>query len=211
MDNTYKLEFKDFGKMPRLRDEEMWITEKIDGTNAQIAIEEVGDDYGHFYRRMYYGSRNRWLRDGESDNFGFRGWCLEHKEELLRLPLGRHYGEWWGSGIQRGYGQQFKRFSLFNQSLHEIVNIIPSISFVPVLYRGPLNLHKIDQVMEELKKNGSSAAPGFMDPEGVVVYLSKARLMFKKTFDDSHKGENEPRIVRSSEEPHSGLNQQRVG
>jgi hypothetical protein len=68
------------------------------------------------------GSRNRWLTV-EGDNFGFCRWITEHKDELLGLGVGRHYGEWWGCGIQRGYGckngersSPERHFSLFNVS-----------------------------------------------------------------------------------------------
>lgn len=40
---------------------------------------------------------------------------------------------------------------------------------------------------------GSAAAPGFMDPEGVVVYVAAARTLFKKTIKgDAHKGPEDP-------------------
>lgn len=188
------LEFKAFAKMPRLSDEYMYISEKIDGTNAQVFIYDdfvnVALGVVEASAQMMIGSRSRYITPGkETDNYGFAAWCEEHREELLKLPPGRHYGEWWGNGIQRGYGVTTKYLSLFNQSLHEIKAIIPCIDFVPVLYEGPFDLHKIEEVMAKLKHDGSTAAPGFMEPEGVVVYLKKANLMFKKTFDDNHKGQ----------------------
>lgn len=89
------MEFVEFPKMPRLS-RECVITEKIDGTNAQIFI---ADDC----ETMLIGSRTRWITP-ENDNAGFARWCMEHKEDLLRLGPGRHFGEWWGQGIQRNYG-----------------------------------------------------------------------------------------------------------
>ena len=37
-----------------------------------------------------------------------------HRLSMTFLVPGRHFGEWWGSGIQRGYGLDEKTFSLFN-------------------------------------------------------------------------------------------------
>ncbi|HLE80817.1 MAG TPA: RNA ligase family protein, partial [Dehalococcoidia bacterium] len=99
-------DFQEFGKIYRLS-RDCIITEKIDGTNAQVVVLEDG--------RVLAGSRNRWITP-EADNFGFARWVKEHEEELRSLGPGRHYGEWWGSGIQRGYGLKEKRFSLFNVS-----------------------------------------------------------------------------------------------
>jgi hypothetical protein len=99
-------EFIAFPKIARLR-REIIVTEKIDGTNSCIFIGEDGE--------FLMGSRNRWITP-ESDNYGFAKWAMAHKEELMGLGHGRHYGEWWGAGCQRGYGltNNDKRFSLFN-------------------------------------------------------------------------------------------------
>jgi len=102
--NIANNEFVEFPKMPRLS-REMSLTEKIDGTNASIVITDEGE--------FLVGSRTRWITP-EQDNYGFARWAYEHKEELLQLGVGRHYGEWWGSGVQRNYGQKQKHFSLFN-------------------------------------------------------------------------------------------------
>ena len=98
------MEFTEFPKMARLS-REVIVTEKIDGTNAQVCIGEDGS--------MLAGSRTRWITP-QDDNHGFAAWVEAHREELLTLGPGRHFGEWWGSGIQRGYGLKEKRFSLFN-------------------------------------------------------------------------------------------------
>ena len=59
---------------------------------------------------------------------------------------------------------------------------------VPVLYRG--DLAGIDQAILDLRMNGSVAVPGFMQPEGVIVYHSAARQAFKVLLenDEGHKG-----------------------
>ncbi len=176
-------EFLQFTKIPRLT-RECVITEKIDGTNACIYI---GDD-GEFLA----GSRTRWVTP-QDDNFGFARWAYEHKDELMRLGIGRHYGEWWGSGIQRGYGLKEKRWSLFNTSIWSDDAARPACCHVvPVLYRGPFTTEDVAVVLESLKQNGSVASPGFMKPEGVVIYHVAASSYFKKTIekDEEWKGKN---------------------
>ena len=98
-----EIEFKSFGKIPRLS-RDIVITEKIDGTNGQIYID--GDT-------IMAGSRNRWITP-QDDNHGFAAWVSANREQLMALGNGRHFGEWWGAGIQDGYGQTEKFFSLFN-------------------------------------------------------------------------------------------------
>src|ERR1039458_2185736 len=69
------------------------ISEKIDGTNASIFIDDLGTEFRT-------ASRTKWFTP-ENDNCGFSRWAHEHKEELMRLGPGHHFGEWWGLGIQR--------------------------------------------------------------------------------------------------------------
>lgn len=173
------MEFETFPKINRLK-RECVITEKIDGTNAQIAITEDGV--------MFVGSRSRWITP-EDDNYGFARWARDNQEELLTLGAGRHYGEWWGQGIQRRYGLGEKRFSLFN--VHRWQENLPSCcSLVPVLYQGAYDTNIIDQVMLDLKTKGSTAAPGYMNPEGIVVFHSATRVLAKMTFE--HDGTGKP-------------------
>ena len=175
-------EFKKFPKIGR------WsrtcvITEKIDGANAQIYI---GDD-----GRMLAGSRNRWVTPGD-DNFGFAKWVSEHQEELMLLGPGRHYGEWLGPGIQRGYGIANKRFSLFNVgrwSCSTPDQTPPACSHVvPIICIRNMDGLDLDAVMVDLQGHGSFASPGFMRPEGIVVYHSATGSIFKKTFDSDDFG-----------------------
>jgi hypothetical protein len=172
-------DFFEFPKMARYS-REVIVTEKIDGTNAQIHITEDG--------QFFTGSRNRWITP-ENDNFGFSRWAHEHKEELMALGVGRHFGEWWGSGIQRGYGLQKgeKRFSLFNVSRWE--NERPDCcGVVPILWRGDFDDLNVSAVMDSLRKTGSIAAPGFVNPEGIVIFHTKGNFGLKKTFDKDDTG-----------------------
>lgn len=192
-----EIEFQEFPKMARLS-REVIITEKIDGTNACIYIGEDG--------QFLTGSRTRWITP-QDDNFGFARWAQDHKEELLKLGAGRHFGEWCGSGIQRGYGlpKGEKRLSLFNVTrwcLHgetpqriftadpRIENcqevLPPCVGLVPVLCRGMFSTQTCEDALLVLQLNGSKAAPGFNDPEGIVCFHTAANMGLKKTL---HKDE----------------------
>lgn len=198
-------DFEEFPKIARLK-RTVVITEKIDGTNAQVAwvpIVEPGlpvsvDLYRHdpfclaivhglaegdSAMALYAGSRNRWLTE-EKDNFGFARWVVEHREELYTLGAGRHYGEWYGLGIQRGYNLAEKRFALFNTARWNAQN--PNkpacCDVVPVLAEG----EDVDDdiCMRQLDEAGSHMVPGFKMPEGIVVYHTASRQYYKRTFRD---------------------------
>lgn len=166
------IEFQSFNKIPRLV-KPCIITEKIDGTNAQVHVLDDGT--------VLAGSRSRYITP-EHDNYGFARWVREHEAELRELGPGRHYGEWWGAGIQRRYGIATKRFSLFNVSRWGEER--PACCHVvPELYRGDFDTQKISTMMELLKCVGSIAAPGFMNPEGIVIYHTAAGHVYKHTFE----------------------------
>ena len=209
------MQFEAFPKIRRIFKDNMIITEKLDGTNAQVYIfpaNEVGieglpsDDpdakfqteYALGFRDGYgiaAGSRTRWITPGpKSDNFGFAKWVQDNQEELFKLGEGRHFGEWWGHGIQRGYGLTEKRFSLFNTSRWSGNNaeLRPKCCHVvPVLGCWTMDTGKIREILEKLKETGSVAAPGFMDVEGIVVYHPASNQLFKYTVDDNHKDAKE--------------------
>lgn len=178
----FKFEFTAFPKIPRLN-REVVVTEKIDGTNAQIIVSDDGNEI--------HAASRKTLITLETDNAGFARWVHENKEELLRLGPGCHFGEWWGSGIQRGYGlaKGEKRFSLFNTSRWGEDR--PKCCHVtPVLWHGMFEEMDSTQIIKQLVKEGSHAAPGFMNPEGIVIFHVAGNLMFKKTIlkDESPKG-----------------------
>ncbi len=179
-------EFAAFQKIPRLR-RTIVVTEKIDGTNGQICVTADGE--------VYAGSRNRWLTP-ESDNAGFCRWVTANGPALAaELGEGTHYGEWWGSGIARGYGLSElrtdqngrtrqsgnvgeKRFSLFNTARWSD-KPAGLCSVVPVLYIGAYSDGQIESCLIALRTTGSVAQPGFMQPEGVVVYMQASGTMHK--------------------------------
>jgi hypothetical protein len=140
--------------------------------------------------------------DLEQDNYGFARWAYDHKNELLGLGAGRHFGEWWGHSIQRGYGLKEKRFSLFNtvrwclhgeepkQILTEDPRIVKTqdilpkcCGLVPVLYDGLFSTVACNEAISRLYREGSVAAQGFMRPEGIVVFHTAGQTGFKMTIE----------------------------
>lgn len=198
------------------------ITEKIDGTNAAVLIvaipwgqgnfpdhhrtaiivnDEERDDNGRpeFEYHVYAQSRTRFITPGKgTDNYGFAGWVERNAEALVStLGIGRHFGEWWGGGIQRGYGlaREDKRFSLFNverwANLTAMLSEIPGLGVVPAIsVDAVFDTDSVTDSVDYLRDFGSLAARGFMNPEGVVVYHPHSRTSFKVTLegDEAPKG-----------------------
>lgn len=199
--NNDPIPFLEFPKIYRLS-REVIVTEKIDGTSGTIYIGEAGE--------FLIGSRNRWITP-EDDNYGFARWCMERKEALLTLGPGWHRGEFWGGGIQRGYGLRGsdKRFSMFNVArwcehgqvprrietadplVEKYQEMLPvCVELVPVLYRGLFTTEACEHALEHLRINGSVAVSGYGRPEGIVIYHVAGNVSFKKTAekDDEWKG-----------------------
>jgi hypothetical protein len=208
-------DYPKFKSIPRLH-RRVVLTEKIDGTNglveitladAEAILTLTGDEQGGivvfdeqgtpFVVRA--GSRNRWLTI-DNDNFGFARFVRDNAQALLALGAGKHYGEWFGKGIQSGYGLDEKRFALFNvakwydprdpevteqyratfpkaQPAPEVVTVVPVISVIDGKY---LN-EAVDDALNTLESEGSFIAPGFENPEGVVVFHDAAGAYFKAT------------------------------
>jgi hypothetical protein len=169
--------FLPFEKIPRLN-RQVIITEKIDGTNAIIHI--AAD-----METVTAGSRNRWLTTtGKNDNFGFAAWVMDNKPELLKLGPGYHFGEWWGLGIQRGYGLKDRRFSLFNthrwgdpKKRPACCGVVPIID-IPAEIETNISAAS-NHAFGVLRNEGSLAAPGFMKPEGHVIFHVASGHLYK--------------------------------
>jgi hypothetical protein len=175
--------FKAWPKIPRVENRKERYSEKLDGTNAcvvwsyvpsnEYTLAAVETDEG--WLKMWVQSRSRLLRLDE-DNYGFAKWATTNFEELSKLGEGHHFGEWWGQGIQRGYGQTEKKFSLFN--VHRWGEHNPNTpeccSVVPLIQAS-----SVEDAKQILIKYGSLAAPGYMNPEGVVVYESVTATYWK--------------------------------
>lgn len=164
------MEFIPFPSTPRLS-KEMIITEKLDWTNACIVITEDWD--------IYAQSRNRIITI-EDDNYWFARRVYSNKEELKKLWVWYFYWERRGRWIQRWYNEPAKRFSLFVFRWEELPDCV---SIVPTLYAWEFSTEKIDEIMNSLKQTGSIASPWFNNPEGIVIFHTGSRQIYKKTFD----------------------------
>jgi hypothetical protein len=207
------IEFQAWPKTPRLM-RDMIVTEKIDGTNAAVVVMrsdveinhdeiEPADlyDLGAVAAVQFDGitylvgaqSRKRMIFPGkDTDNAGFAKWVQDNALGLaLHLGAGVHYGEWWGGGIQRGYGVTAanRRFSLFNvhrykQAVHDNAQSegedwVPGLRVVPVLAEATFSMDVIEECLESLRNNGSVAEPGYKRPEGIIVFHSASRQVYK--------------------------------
>jgi hypothetical protein len=204
-----KVDFQAWPKTPRLF-REITVTEKLDGTNAAVQIIPVANldrittedgDLIEFFDpqpiavvdgfAVYAQSRNRLIFPGKTtDNYGFAGWVENNAASLVEdLGEGIHYGEWWGQGVARKYDAKVKTFSLFNTARYaDITFTTPNLDVVPVLYEGENNTAAITAALTLLGAGGSVASPGFMNPEGVIVFHSASRQVFKVTLDSNDAG-----------------------
>lgn len=196
------VEFQAWPKTARLNKEAVY-TEKIDGTNAAIDIERIAGQLEWEWAEGPEGqrkitelvefdgarylvacqSRKRLITPGD-DNFGFAAWVAENAGGLVQtLGEGRHFGEWYGRGIQRGYGLQEKRFALFNtrrwEDSTEDLKKVPGLELVPILYTGIFSTSAASLLVETLRQYGSVASEGFMNPEGVCVFHTASQTVYK--------------------------------
>ena len=186
--------FHHFEKIPR------WtkgaaISEKIDGTNAQIHIfrpwEEENPDAFDIEMAidvqastgyvMLAGSRNRYITP-EDDNMGFAVWCKDNAAELWKLGPGRHYGEWFGEGIQKNpLNVEGKRLAMFNPRWADqgpdCVEVVPQLGLMQ-------DFISIDETMEELKRHGTYVEGGSGQAEGIIIYHLGSGQLYKATFDN---------------------------
>lgn len=176
-----------FPKITRYLNIEFTITEKIDGTNAAIEFEQGG-----FLVNAY--SRTRPITPAD-DNYGFARWVYDNVVELYEFfGPGLHFGEWWGSGIQKRYGahlpQGQKWFTPFNVSRfnEETEGWPEGTRSLPVLDYG-VPLEDLPDAVRRwtlyFEVMGSAAVPG-AKAEGIMLY-SAATGYIKHPFDDGHK------------------------
>jgi len=163
------VEFKAWPKITRENPFSVTVTEKIDGTNACIIIND-GNIVG-------VQSRKRFITVHD-DNYGFAAWVEDNKAELLGLGDGYHYGEWAGLGIQKNpLGLDRKRLFLFNTYRWNINNPnLPSCcDVVPVLFQGELKPDTIPLLLAGMELEIPLVR------EGVVVYYHVFRKYTKHT------------------------------
>lgn len=187
------IEFQSFRSLERF-EQPVIITEKIDGTNAQIVISEhmPEEEGAPPFFNVRAASRNRWITP-EDDNYDFAAWVKQHEQLLIEtLGVGRHFGEWYGSGIGRNYGLKERYLALFNTNrwglIHESKRtqefLDAGIRVVPTLHNESYKEGMIASAMDNLQAGGSIAIPGFMQPEGIVIYWRRHDIMMKKVFPE---------------------------
>ena len=171
-----EIEFKSWGKIKRDNPLNVTITEKIDGTNACVIIQDnevVGAQ-----------SRKR-LITKDDDNYGFAQWAEDNSSDLIRLGDGYHYGEWAGVGIQKNPHKLDKKelflFNTFRWNENNL-NLPICCNVVPVLFSGLLEIITIDNVMRDLLDKAD--AQGYT-AEGIVIYSHAFRQYTKQTFKHS--------------------------
>lgn len=189
--------FREWPKIARWN-RDVTITEKIDGSNACVIVTE--DD------RVAAQSRSKIITP-ETDNHGFARWVQENAPMLAgTLGVGYHFGEWFGSGVQKraGYGLEkgVKKLALFNHERWSAAIIADprlyelGLTTVPVLSQGSMaNVDaQIRYCIALLRQTGSQvrSARGndAVKPEGIVIYHHAANMSFKMTLekDDEWKG-----------------------
>ncbi len=197
------LEFKAWPKIARLN-RDIIITEKIDGSNAAVIVKQVPEDMDDLdvldlaeqglivdvcdVTYVVGAQSRKRLITPVDDNFAFAAWVWRNAEALASaLGEGHHYGEWWGSGIQRGYGltKGEKRFSLFNVKRYGEINFnafgLSNVSTVPVIYEGPFHTEVVRNVLIGLRRSGSyTTVPAhYAHVEGIVVFHTASGHVYK--------------------------------
>lgn len=164
-------EFKAWPKISRDNPFKATITEKMNGTNACIIIQD-GEIFG-------VQSRKR-LITLENDNYGFAGWVERNKEDILKLEEGYHYGEWAGLGIQKNpHNLPEKQFFLFNTFRWnpDNPNRPDCCKVVPVLFEGIMQPDTVESLLIKLQENAGPEET----PEGLVIYSHAFRSYTKHT------------------------------
>lgn len=165
------VEFKAWPKIGRENPFKVTITEKMNGTNACVIIQDnevVGAQ-----------SRKR-LITTDDDNYGFAQWVKDNNDDLLELGDGYHYGEWAGLGIQKNpHDLEDKYLFLFNTFRWNAGN--PNrpkcCRVVPILFVGMLEPGMIDSILRKLADDAKFGTT----QEGIVVYYHAFRGYTKHT------------------------------
>lgn len=182
------------------------ITEKLDGTNAAVLIrtrEGMTDpiptsDGSNAYvwldgvcYEVGAQSRTRVISPRE-DNYGFATWTLNNAHTLVKdLGPGTHYGEWWGSKIQRAYGytdgERF--FSLFDVDRYKELRwgdaLTEGLDIVPILTEDDeFDCEHLADAEAYLRDYGSTVGKVAFDrPEGFVVRWKHNNMRLKYILD----------------------------
>ena len=160
--------FKPWEKIPRDNPFNVTITDKMDGTNSCIVIEDSVI--------VAVQSRKRFITP-ECDNFGFAQWVKDNNDDLLGLGDGYHYGEWVGPGIQKNpHCLDKKTLYLFNTWLSDTKPDCCEV--VEVLFNGIMSPGLVEDMLDCMRRVRDNTE---LKPEGVVVYYHTFRSRTKHT------------------------------
>lgn len=178
------MEFKKYQHIERFGREEVlnielgkcYVFPKIDGTNAQVYLDENGE--------LRAGSRNREL-SLDKDNGGFYASMLENnkiKAYLQKHPKHRLYGEWLIPHSLKTYREEaWRRFYIFDVCLDKEDG---SVEYIPYdIYKVRLDEFELDYIsplkiinngsyenfVHELENNNFLIKDGMGVGEGVVI------------------------------------------
>lgn len=179
---TTNIEFKPWPKIKRDNPLTYTITEKMDGANVAVIIQN-GEVVGCQSRKH--------LITIDDDNYGFAQWVFDNRDELTKLGDGHHFGEWCGPGIQKNpHCFDEKRFYLFNTyRWRDGRQPRPTCCHVvPILFEGVLESDTIECTMTALREYYATAVP-YGKPEGVICYNHSSQTYTKHTYKKGHKHE----------------------
>lgn len=167
------IEFKAWPKTTRLCSKCV-ITEKLHGSNGAV-IFHVYEVNGERTIKIAAQTRNR-LVSIKDDQTGIAMWALLNYQTLMEdliqedadgsIKLGTfyHYGEFMTRGHKEGH------FYLFNTKRWGASQFLtPTLKTVPVLFEGEYYEGVVEEMLEDLRTNGSRVHPG-LPAEGVVTY-----------------------------------------
>lgn len=148
--------------------------------------------------RVTAQSRNRIVTPNRSgfttDNYGFAAWVHENRQVLVEvLGKGLHYGEWYGKGVNYGYGLDHKRFALFAVDRYDQAELLWArkldvpIETVPELWRGTFSEDIVMELINDLRTYGTRIphlSQGVHESqipkaEGLIVYHTQSRQVYK--------------------------------
>lgn len=188
--------FVAYPKTRRLEDETVTISEKVDGTNGVLFIHKphLCDVLNGSTDAPYIlaGCRSRWLKDDDTkswDNHGFGKWVAENAQALHALPEGFHYGEWYGKGINHGYGMKERRFMLFNRKRYENLTYLPKCVELETIIEDDVPVAELSSVIDRIKNkatvNGSFHIPESGMVEGLIMRFKLSARVYKEVWNKS--------------------------
>lgn len=170
------IEFKTWPKTTRLCSKCV-ITEKLHGSNGAVIFYIVRNGLFNPTYTIYVAAqtRNR-LVDVNDDQTGIAKWTLQNQETLIKdlvqyqdpetpvIGTFYHYGEFMTRGHKEPHFYLFNTRRWSGSQFHT-----PTLKTVPILFEGEFYEGLVEEMLEDLRTNGSRVHPG-IPAEGVVTY-----------------------------------------